>query len=163
MVLTMDVVDQGAKPPRKLPPKSAKKSSSISLVVRARSNARPYYQLNCWCSLRSTTAATPTERLYHVLTVVSGRRNPKYPSHAPMWVNRPVNMAASSPPNHSICMCMCVLEATIDPVETLTQALRDLCSWIVLELQLNELVALTSVVFAVGATLAWTKFLHPKK
>jgi len=54
------------------------------------------------------------------------------------------------------------LEATIDPL-TLTQALRDLCSWIILELQVSELLALTSVVFAVGATLAWTKFLHLKK
>lgn len=60
-------------------------------------------------------------------------------------------------------VCACKCEATIDPVETLPQALRDLCSWIVLELQVNELLALTSIVFAVGGTLAWTMFLHPKK
>jgi hypothetical protein len=65
--------------------------------------------------------------------------------------------------SESLNLCVHVsVEATIDPL-TLTEAVRDLCSWIVLELQLNELLALTSVVFAVGGTLAWTKFLHPKK
>ena len=56
----------------------------------------------------------------------------------------------------------CKCGGDIDPL-TLTEALRNPCSWIILELQVSELLALTSVVFAVGATLAWTKFLHPKK
>jgi hypothetical protein len=30
-------------------------------------------------------------------------------------------------------------------------------------LEVNELLALTSIAFAVGATLAWNRFLHPKK
>ena len=124
----------------------------------------PYYQLNCWCSLRSTTATTPQLSGFTMYSQSYREDGTTSTLHTLLCgMNRPVNMAASSPLNHSICMCMCVLEATIDPVETLTQALRDLCSWIVLELQLNELVALTSAVFAVGATLAWTKFLHPKK
>jgi len=30
-------------------------------------------------------------------------------------------------------------------------------------LEVNELVALTSIVLAVGASVAWSRFLHPKK
>jgi hypothetical protein len=51
----------------------------------------------------------------------------------------------------------------IDSGAHLIEAIHNLCVWVSMEVEVSELVALTSIVFAVGASLAWSRFLHPKK
>jgi len=51
----------------------------------------------------------------------------------------------------------------IDTPNTLVEGLRTLCQLLGMELQFDALIALVGILFATGATLAWTRFLHPKK
>jgi hypothetical protein len=51
----------------------------------------------------------------------------------------------------------------IDTATSLIEALHGLRELVSLELQLDAVVPLVGIVLAVAGTLAWTRFLHPKR